>query len=277
MSEMYTDLHIHTNNSDGTYTTQQIIEELKKAKIRLFSITDHDDVTSCREMEEIFLPENMIYIPGIEFSALHNGYNCHILGYNIDYKNKELSEEYKLIKARRKKKIIQVLEYIKDISGIITEEQERKILNKKGTIGRYDICEIIMKKVNMDRNKIYQEYLTPKDLITHRSDSRRIIEVIHEAKGKAILAHPKEIEEDYKIDIEKIIRSLIDEGLDGIEIYNSIHTIEDVRRYIGLAKKYHLFTTGGSDYHGTNKPKITIGTTTKGHVKIKEQDIFFPY
>ena len=54
------DLHIHTSNSDGTYTTNEIIEKLKKLKIKLFSITDHDDITSCKEMEEIFLPEDMI-------------------------------------------------------------------------------------------------------------------------------------------------------------------------------------------------------------------------
>lgn len=275
------DLHIHTSNSDGTYTTNEIIETLKKLKIKLFSITDHDDITSCKEMEEIFLPEDMIYIPGIEFSAMHNNYNCHILGYNIDYKNEALIAECNLIKARRKIKIIKVLEYIRNNFGILTEEEEKIILNKKGTIGRYDICEILMKKEEnqgLKRNEIYDKYLTPKGgLKVHRSDSKRIIEVIHEAGGIAVLAHPREVEDDYQIDIEKFIESLIEEGLDEIEKYNSIHTLEDVKRYLEIAKKHNLFTTGGSDFHGTNKPKILLGTTTREHIKIKEKDIFFLY
>ena len=111
----------------------------------------------------------------------------------------------------------------------------------------------------------------------HRSDSKRIIEVIHEAGGIAVLAHPREVEDDYQIDIEKFIESLIEEGLDGIEKYNSIHTREDVKRYLEIAKKHNLFTTGGSDFHGTNKPEISLGTTTREHKKIKEKDIFFLY
>ena len=285
MLNMRTDLHIHTSNSDGTYTTCEIIEKLKKLKVKLFSITDHDDVTSCKEMENIFLPDDMIYIPGIEFSAMHNNYNCHILGYGIDCANKDLLAECALIKDARRKKIIQVLEYIRDKFSkvnyrIITEKEEKSILNKKGTIGRYDICEILKKKPEnqgLKRSEIYDKYLTPKDLIVHRVPSKIIIDTIHKAKGQAILAHPREIEDDYQIDIERIIKELIDEGLDGIEVFNSIHTLEDVKRYKDIAKKYHLQTTGGSDFHGPTKPKITLGTTTREHIKIKENDIFFLY
>ena len=278
------DMHIHTNNSDGTQSTKEIIEMLKQQRIKLFSITDHDNFESCKEMEKIQLPKNMIYIPGIEFSSKHNEYDCHILGYNINYKNETLLEECRLIRRRRQKKIIQVLKYIRENYGIISESEEKNILNKNGTIGRFDICELLMKKGYGKRQEIYKKYLSPKDLITHRSKSKTIIDVIHASGGKAILAHPREIEDDYQINIEDIIESLIVEGLDGIEIYNSIHTPEDVKRYRALAKKYDeiisdksFLTTGGSDFHGTNKPEIILGTTTSKHIKIKEKDIFFPY
>ena len=272
------DMHIHTNNSDGTYSTREIIEMLKKLKIELFSITDHDDVSAYKEMNGILLPDNMTCIPGIEFSALHDKYNCHILGYGINCNNEELLRICNIIKATRKKKIMQVLEYIKYKYGkIITPEEEAQILNKKGTVGRYDICEILKKKTGLKRSEIYDKYLTPKGLIVHRIPSKTIIDTIHEAGGIAVLAHPREVEDDYQIDIEKFIESLIEEGLDGIEKYNSIHTLEDVERYLEIAKKHNLYTTGGSDFHGTNKPKILLGTTTREHIKIKEKDIFFLY
>jgi hypothetical protein len=276
MSVVLTDLHMHTNKSDGTYTTYELVEKLKKKKIKLFSITDHDDIESCKEMEKINLPDDMRYIPGIELSAKHNNYNCHILGYGINYNNPTLLGECNLIKARRKKKIIQVLEYIREQFGsLLDEEEERKILNKTGTVGRADIYRFLKYKLDMTKSEIYDEYLSPKNLSDHRSNSKRIIEVIHEAGGTAVLAHPKEIEEDYNVDAETIIEELIQEGLDGIEIYNSIHTLEDVRRYYNISMKKHLQMTGGSDFHGINKPEIELGRTTKQHIKIKDSDIFF--
>lgn len=271
------DMHIHTNNSDGTYSTSGIIRILKAKKIQLFSITDHDNITSCKDIEEILLPEGMIYIPGIELSATYKDYNCHILGYSIDHKNEDLINECALIKSKRRRKIKQILEYIKKTYGIITEEEEQAILAKEGTISRHEICNVLMKKKKTTRQAIYKKYLSPKGLITHRSKSRKVIEVIHSAGGKAILAHPKEIEEDYKVDIETIILELINQGLDGIEIYNSIHTKEDVMRYIEIAKKYGLLTTGGSDFHGINKPERELGKTTTEKIMIKKSDINFLY
>ncbi len=276
------DMHIHTNNSDGTYSTYEIIKKLINLRIKEFSITDHDDVSAYKEINGILLPYNMTCIPGIEFSALHDKYNCHILGYGINCNNEELLRICNIIKDNRRTKIIQVLEYIRDTFSkdghtIITPKEEAQILNKKGTIGRYDICEILKKKTGLKRSEIYDKYLTPKGLIVHRIPSKTIIDTIHEAGGIAILAHPREVEDDYQIDIEKFIESLIEEGLDGIEIYNSIHTPEDVKRYLEIAEKHNLYTTGGSDFHGTNKPQILLGKTTREHIKIKEKDIFFPY
>lgn len=284
------DMHIHTANSDGTYSTREIIEMLIKLGITQFSITDHDDVSAYREINGILLPDNINCIPGIEFSALHNNsFNCHILGYGINCSNDVLLGMCRLIKAARIKKINQVLEYIRDMFGkIITDEEARKILNKKGTIGRYDICEVLLKKpenAGMKRSEIYDRYLTPKNLIVHRIPSKVIIDTIHKAKGKAILAHPKEIEEDYPgIDIEKFIYELIREGLDGIEIYNSVHTPEDVERYSAMAKDFDnmisnkfFLTTGGSDFHGENKPERQLGRTTTKQKKITQRDILFPY
>ena len=87
------DMHIHTNNSDGQYSTIEIVEMLKKLDVELFSITDHDNVDSCLELEKINLQDKIKYIPGLEFSAINGIYNCHILGYNIDYKNINLSDD----------------------------------------------------------------------------------------------------------------------------------------------------------------------------------------
>lgn len=269
------DMHIHTNNSDGQYSTIEIIEMLKKLKVELFSITDHDNVDSCLELEKINLPKSIKYIPGIEFSAINGIYNCHILGYNIDYKNTNLINECKIIKQRRLDKIKIIIENLKNKHNIyLSEEEQNSIFNKRGTTGRFDLCRILMEHGYGKKQEIYEKYLSNIDGIkTHRSNIEDITTIINNSKGIAVLAQPKEIEEDYKIDIEEIIEDFIEKGITGIEAYNSIHTLKDVKRYLALAKKYNLLITGGSDFHGESHPERILGTTTQKKIKIYSSNL----
>lgn len=269
------DMHIHTNNSDGQYSTIEIVEMLKKLDVELFSITDHDNVDSCLELEKINLQDKIKYIPGIEFSAINGIYNCHILGYNIDYKNINLINECKIIKQRRLDKIKIIMKNLNNKHNIyLSEEEQNSIFNKTGTTGRFDLCRILMGHGYGKKQEIYEKYLSNIEGIkTHRSNIENITEIIKDANGISILAHPKEIEEDYKINIENIIEDFIEKGINGIEVYNSIHTLQDVKRYILLAKKYNLLITGGSDFHGASHPERTLGTTTQEKIKIYSSNL----
>lgn len=271
------DMHIHTNNSDGELTVKELVERIIEEEIKLFSITDHDNINSCLEMENIKLPSDTIYIPGIELSGQLKQYNCHILGYNFDYKNINIINECKKIKLRKYKKIKEIIEYIRKKYEIeISKEEEQTILNKQGTFGRMDICKLLIQKGYGTISEIYDKYLTIPNMITHRSKAEIITSIIKEGRGVSILAHPKEIEEDYNVNIEDIIEEFLEIGIDGIEVYNSIHTLKDIKKYLLLAKKYNLLTTAGSDFHGTSKPNRWLGYTTNEHIKIKKNQINFP-
>lgn len=272
---MVVDMHIHTNNSDGQYSTLEILEMLKQKNIQLFSITDHDNVNSCIELEKIQLPEHIKNISGIEFSSINNKYNCHILGYDIDYKNTKLIKECETIKQRRVNKIKTIINYLEYTHNIYLSEEEQTLLfNKKGTIGRFDLCKILIEKGYGNKKEIYDKYLSNIEGIkTHRSNIEDITKIINDANGISILAHPKEIEEDYKINIEDIIEDFIEKGINGIEAYNSIHTLKDTKRYLLLAQKYNLLITGGSDFHGASHPERIIGTTTKEKIKIYSSNL----
>lgn len=269
------DMHIHTNNSDGQYTTNEIIKMLKQNNINFFSITDHDNINSYKELENILLPPNMRYINGIEFSSINDIYNCHILGYNIDYKNIKLINECEIIRQRRLEKIKIIIKRLEEKHDIyLTKEETDRIFNKKGTTGRFDLCKILIEKGYGKKQEIYDKYLTNiPGIKTHRSKIETITDIIKQANGIPVLAHPKEIEETYKINIEEIIENFIEKGIDGIEAYNSIHTLNDVKRYLLLAKKYNLFITGGSDFHGISHPERQIGTTTTEKIKIYSSNI----
>lgn len=269
------DMHIHTNNSDGQYTTNEIIKMLKQNNINFFSITDHDNINSYKELENIILPKKMKYINGIEFSSINDIYNCHILGYNIDYKNIKLINECEIIRQRRLEKIKIIIKRLEEKHDIyLTKEEKDRIFNKKGTTGRFDLCKILIEKGYGKKQEIYDKYLTNiPGIKTHRSKIETITDIIKQANGIPVLAHPKEIEETYKINIEEIIANFIEKGIQGIEAYNSIHTLNDVKRYLLLAKKYNLFITGGSDFHGISHPERQIGTTTTEKIKIYSSNI----
>ena len=269
------DMHIHTNNSDGQYSTFEIVEMLKKLNVELFSITDHDNIDSCLELENISLPNQIKYIPGIEFSSIDGIYNCHILGYNIDYRNVNLINECNIIKQRRLNKINVIMKHLEVNHNIfLSAEEKYSLFNKKGTTGRFDLCRILIEKGYGQKQEIYEKYLSNIESVkTHRSNIEDIIKVIKDANGIAILAHPKEIEEDYKINIEDMIEEFIEKGIDGIEVFNTIHALKDVRRYLLLAQKYNLLITGGSDFHGISHPERKLGKTTQNRIKINSSNL----
>jgi len=269
------DLHIHTSNSDGEFTTREILDMIEKKGINVFSLTDHDNINSCIEMEKIILPKNTQYIPGVEFSGKTKNLNLHILGYNINYYNKDLIDECEIIRNRKIEKITTIINYLRNNYGIeITEEEENEILLKQGTIGRMDICKLLIKKGYGTRKQIYDDYLTNvPNTKTHRSNLERITDIIHESNGVAILAHPKKVELEYKASLTHIIEELLDKGIDGIEVYNSVHTLKDITRYLRIAKRYNLLVTGGSDFHGQTHPERHIGYTTTEKIKIYSSNI----
>lgn len=267
------DLHIHTINSDGEYSTKEIIKKLNELKIELFSITDHDNINSCYEVENINLPYNMKYVRGIEFSSKLDNIYCHILGYNFNEFNL-IERECSLIKKRKIKKILDLINHLDNLGIYISEDEKNSIINKHGSFGRMDLCKILIQRGYGSKKEIYDKYLEI-PLITHRSNAEDIIDLLHNSGGISILAHPKEIELEYKICIEEFISYFIDKGLDGIEVYNSIHTLNDVKRYIEIARKYNLITTGGSDFHGSTHSERILGTSTEKHLKIKQNQINF--
>lgn len=269
------DLHIHTKISDGKYSVKDMIKMIIEYGITFFSFTDHDTIEQCQEMKKIILPENINYIDGIELSAHIDGIKCHILGYNIDYENENLQELCRNIKLRKLKKIKDIITNIKLKHNIeIPNNMLNELLQKDKPIGRTDLCNLLIQLNYGTKKEIFEKYLCD-DVgnSNSRIEAETIIESIKKAGGQAILAHPKEIEEDYKnINIEQTMLKLMNIGLDGIEVYNSIHSLNDVNRYLLFAQKNNLLWTGGSDYHGDQKPNI-LGTTTVEKIKIKRSDI----
>ena len=260
------DLHIHSKFSDGEYSVEEIVEKLKICGIDIFSITDHDNIQSIKAMEDVY-KKGLIYIPGVEISCEKGKYKMHILGYNIDADNKELIKLLQDMKLRKNLRNLEIIQQLKEKFGIIiTREETERLLRAKNFVGQTTIARLLTKRGEIPNTQYafdnYFKYLDLKTPATAQLE--QAIRIIHQAGGYAVLAHPISLEKTYGVNIEEIFGIFRDADIDGIVIFNSKHTLSDIKRYLKLAKRENLLISGGSDFHGEiMKPNVKLGKISK--------------
>lgn len=250
---------MHTNYSDGEYNPNELIKLAKENNIKIMSITDHDSISAYKKIKKI---DGIDLIYGIELTSYYNNQAIHILGYDINIDNENLLNHINKYKTNKYYIIIKCLSILYDKYNIeISSDDITKLFNKKGTIGRSEIAKLLVKNKYVNSTiEAYDKYLANIyqyiNIDKIKISPKEIIKIIHNANGVAILAHPKQIKIEEK---EEFIKKLVKEGLDGIEVYHSIHSNEDINKYLKIAKENNLIITGGSDFHGPNtKEKIPI-------------------
>ena len=267
------DLHIHSKFSDGEYSLEEIVKKIRENGIKTFSITDHDNADSIEAMKNVDT-SGLIYIPGIEFSASKGKYQMHILGYGIDGHSNELLGVCKEIKTRKNLRNLEVIQQLKEKFGIeITREEALELLNRTGFVGQTTIAKLLVDKGIIPNVKFYfDNFFKELKLKTDATiDLDRAVKIIHNAGGMAVIAHPISIENKYGVQIDEIYEIFRNAGIDGVEIFNSKHTLSDIKRYYKLAREEKLLVSGGSDYHGEiMKPNIKLGKISKDNTEEKE-------
>lgn len=270
------DLHIHSKFSDGDNTIHELIDMLKKKKVELFSITDHDSIDSLKVLESI---PDISYIPGVEMSAVSDGVKMHILGYGVDG-NSRLQSTCEIIKKTRKELVLEILEDLIKRGYKFSEEDLSYFYNSESScIGKVEIAKFLVKNgyalsVKDAFYGILGRYkIGPKI----RKNAEQIIDEIHEKDGLAILAHPFEIVRKQGVEIVPVIEELEYYGLDGVEVFTTKHNKEEEEYIYDLCRNRGLLISGGSDYHGQlTKPNIQICDCVKGDEiseKIKKKRI----
>lgn len=266
------DMHIHSSNSDGEYEVKDLVKMIREAGINLFSITDHDSIKSVEDINACDLAD-LEYIKGVEISSTYKGINMHLLGYDFEVTD-VLKDMLLDIQEKRKKRFYETLYLIEKNEGVsISDQVLESVINNSESLARPHIINILMNSGYGDNRDLVYRSLVKKyrSSIQYRVYLEDVVNILNVSKAKIILAHPKEIEDEYKIDIDSILPDLIDFGLDGIEVYNSIHTAKDIIRYQEYVNKYNLDYTGGSDYHGPNVKKLVkLGHCSKDGVKVNK-------
>ena len=255
------DFHTHSTCSDGTFTPTELIQHAEEIGLAAIALTDHDSVDGIEEALKASENTNLEFIPGIEFSVTADT-EIHIIGLFIDHKNETLLNTIEKTRSQRKNRMEEICKKLRAHGFDITYEEALELAGGD-FLGRAHIATLMMNKGYVSTVKeAFDKYIglnkpcyavkkeiTPKDAIT----------AIRSAGGFAFLAHLHQT----KFDNEKLfllLKELKGYGLNGIEGYYTEYTNENIIEFRTIAQKLGLFYSGGSDFHGSMKPKVNLKT-----------------
>jgi 3',5'-nucleoside bisphosphate phosphatase len=253
----FADLHLHTRFSDGTFTPEELVLQAQKHGLACIALTDHDTVEGCGPAAAVCAAVKMEFIPGAELTAEHEDTEVHILGYFLDTENRVLLDRIATFQAVRQNRIHEMVAAINKLGVPLQAESVFALANCKSP-GRPHVARALVKAglvANLD--EAFDRFLKkgrPAWVPKTKMSALEGVELIHQAGGLAVMAHPGLNRSD------DIIPGLVDAGLDGIECFHTKHSTVMSERYLEIAEKYHLLVTGGSDCHGFSKNKPLIGT-----------------
>ena len=253
----FADLHLHTQFSDGTFTPEELVERASKLGFAAIALTDHDTVEGCARAAAACSAANMEFISGTELTAEHAATEVHILAYFVDTQNQMLLTRIAGFQSVRQNRIREMVAALNQLGIPLQAESVFALANCKSP-GRPHVARALVKeKLIGSLDEAFERYLKkgrPAWVPKTKMSALEAVELIHQAGGLAVMAHPGLNRTD------EIIPELVAAGLDGIECFHTKHSTAMAERYLGIADKYHLLVTGGSDCHGFSKVKPLIGT-----------------
>ncbi len=252
------DLHIHSTMSDGTNTIQEIIQLCKECGLKYISITDHDTMKGVNEAIQEGNKNGIRVISGMEISTAYKGKEIHVLGYGMNPEDEKLKPIFEYVQKDRRMRNLKIMKKMKE-DGIQINLDD---ITSKEIFGRPHFANILIEQgvahsVQDAFDRFLadgQKYFVPRSYIP----IEQVIQIIHACKGLAILAHPYQ----YKFSKEErnaFFQSIQNMGMDGMEVYYTGYSSQQIEELVMYANFNHMLITGGSDYHGQNKPHIHLG------------------
>lgn len=254
------DLHVHSNKSDGTYAPFELVDYALEKGLSAFALTDHDTTEGLDEAISYAKSKPIEVIPGIEFSTEYEGKDVHIVGLYISYDAPVFQTKLQSFVNSRINRNIKMCQNLQE-AGIDITFEKLCTENPDAVITRAHYAAYLMNhgyvKSRADAFSQYVgdhcKYFVPREKVT----PAQAIELILKAGGVPILAHPP-LYHMGKERLDNLVGTLKEAGLMGIEVIYSTYNNQDERDMLRLAKKYDLLYSGGSDFHGDNKPGLDL-------------------
>lgn len=259
--EFKADLHTHTSCSDGTMTPIELLKLARDCGLSGLSITDHDTVQAYTK--EFFDAASILHVTiicGVEFSCMEKSDSVHILGYGIDIHHPKLIEFCKKHVERREKRNVEMIEKLKKKGFKISYEELLKSKTSPNQIlGRPHLAALLLEKGHINTiQEAFERYLGEGKscyVETKCFNVSDTIDLIHEVGGIAILAHPHLIKK------KRLLKELLRKPFDGMECYYARMFRHQIEEYLKIAQEKNWVVTGGSDFHGSIKPRLTLGAS----------------
>ena len=257
------DLHCHTTSSDGTDSPKELVRKAKELGLRAVAITDHDTFRGHMDGMIAGMEYGVEFVPGVELSSMYMGEHIHLLAYYADEHSrrlKELMDRAVYERAHRNEKMVQLLQ---KAGYPIDMDIVRQRFPGQTMIGRPHISEILLEKGYV--NSVREGVVTlmgkgaPFHVPRYHVPLLDYIRAVREAGGVPVIAHLYQ----YRMTDEQrrqMIADATDAGLLGLEAMYSTYDKDQQETVFRFAKEFGLICTGGSDYHGENKPGIRLGT-----------------
>jgi predicted metal-dependent phosphoesterase TrpH len=258
---MKIDLHNHSYYSDGVLSPSEIVLLAKEQGCDVFALTDHDTTDGLLEAQQKADEIGLQLVHGVEVSAMWSNMTVHIVGLGVDIDNEVLRQglqrhqEFRQIRAEKMARGL-------GGAGVFNALEKVNIVAKKGMITRTHFAQMLVQEgVCKDMRSVFKRFLTgkkPGGVGGKWAEFDEVIEWIHAAGGKAVLAHPLR----YRMTntkIKRLLSHLSGAGLDGVEVVTGSSSSDEITLVSQWAKEFGLLASIGSDYHGWPNQRVRIG------------------
>lgn len=265
------DLQLHTTDSDGTWPWDRVLDACLAQGLSAFAITDHDTIVRHAEIRAWAKGKKATVIPGIELSTKENDQTVHLLGYFCEGPIDRLEERLVFLRSARNDRNRLIIGKLQKLGFDVTEEELLRIAGK-ATVGRPHLARLLLEKKYVTTIKeAFDRFLAingaayvPKEELPLQEG----IELLHGAGAVAVVAHPILLNRPPEA-LEASLKLWRGWGLDGVEGIYPTYKPEQVAFLQRMSAKYGFLITGGSDFHGENKPNIKIGVGL-GHMQVPD-------
>lgn len=262
----FVDLHVHSTASDGTLSPTQLVDCAVSKKLDAIALTDHDTIDGLDEAICAAKGTSLELIPGIEMSCVYEGTEIHILGLYINHSNRELADSLSGILLIRHERNHRMLEQFRE-DGFLLSQKDLTAGNPDTVVTRAHFARALTEKgYTKNHKQAFEQYLQYGGRYCHRREvttAEQVMSILLTAGAFPVIAHPILYRMGYQ-QTEDMILHLKHMGLKGIEVYHSSNNQYESGKLREMARHHHLLPTGGSDFHGANKPDIHIGTGRGG-------------
>ncbi len=260
------DLHCHTSASDGALEPSELVKRAAHLALRIIAITDHDTVAGVPAALEAGKGDNLEVIPGVEINTDVPGSEAHVLGYFVDYRQEAFSAELARLREGRLARAREMVERLAALGAPISLVRVLQIA-RDGSVGRPHVAQALMEAGHVSTfGEAFDRFIgrnSPAYVERMKFTPAQACQLIRQAGGVPVLAHPVIFDAFGNVNgplpLETMLPELQDAGLQGLEVYYPAYDARTTEYLMGLARRFGLLLTGGTDFHGRQLDRIDLG------------------